>query len=126
MFSYITRRFFIAKIQAEIIAQHNDQKFVNTVCQTPEIIETLNVIQQHAYYRKDKNAPFLIACFVLGEGLASNSFDEETKSLCAKLLIQRLTKARGDPHFQMRHFSLFSDLEEKIDLWFQENTIQTP
>ena len=42
MFEVFRLRVFVAKVQAELKAQHNDQKFVNEICQLPSNIEALS------------------------------------------------------------------------------------
>ncbi|MGK8438371.1 hypothetical protein ACRS3X_13690 [Ectopseudomonas hydrolytica] len=79
MFEALKLRFFISKVQAELMAQHQDQIFTNTVCQLPSNIEQLNLLREHAYYRKDKIAPFMAVCHVLGESLESEKLELETK-----------------------------------------------
>ncbi len=117
---YLKLRMFIAKVQAEIMAQCGNQELVNKICQYPEIIEELDVIRRTSYYRKDKNAPFLTACYVLGSALDVYYFDDDLKKKCLYLLISRLNKARENPHFSQRHFHIFSDLEEKADSYIEK------
>ncbi|WP_417846754.1 hypothetical protein [Thalassospira povalilytica] len=117
MFSFLRSlrlRLFIAKVQAELMAQCGDQPLVNKICQYPEIVADLDVIRQTAYYRKDSNAAFLSSCYVLGAALDVYYFSPADKKKCAALLAQRLAKARSDPHFSMRHFQIFGDLEDKL------------
>src|SRR5690606_3793542 len=111
----------IAKVQAEIKAQHDDQDFVNRLCQLPEHIEQLDSLRQQAYYRKYPIAPFLNACHVLGEGIDSQSLSENDRKLCAFLLAQRLQKVSSDPSFRMRHIMIFGNLEEKLNQWISNN-----
>ena len=117
MFEAFKLRLFISKVQAELMAQHKDQRFTNTVCQLPSNIELLNSLREHAYYRKAKIAPFMAVCYVLGESLESEELEIDTKKICAALLAQRLLKARNDRHFHMRHFQIFGDLEQKLLQW---------
>ncbi len=117
MFEALKLRLFISKVQAELMAQHRDQSFTNTVCQLPSNIEQLNSLREHAYYRKDKIAPFMAVCHLLGESLESEKLEIDTKKICAALLAQRLQKARSDRHFHMRHFQIFGDLEQKLEQW---------
>jgi hypothetical protein len=117
MFEILKLRFFISKVQAELMAQYRDQKFVNTVCHLPSNMEQLSVLYEHAYYRKEKIAPFMAACHVLGESLESDALNIDTKTICATLLAQRLQKSASDRHFHMRHFQIFGDLERKLEQW---------
>lgn len=117
MFDALKLRIFVSRVQAELIAQHKDQQFVNAVCQVDETLEGLNEIRKNAYYRKDKIAPFLSVCYVLGEGLEAGSLSTKTREVCADLLFDRLCKARSDPYFHMRHFQIFGDLESKLSAW---------
>ena len=75
MFGALKLRFFISKVQTELMVQHRDQNFTNTVCQLPSNVEQLNVLREHAYYRKDKTAPFMAVCHVLSESMESDILD---------------------------------------------------
>jgi len=75
MFEALKLRFFISKVQTELMVQHRDQNFTNTVCQLPSNVEQLNVLREHAYYRKDKTAPFMAVCHVLSESMESDILD---------------------------------------------------
>lgn len=123
MFDGLKLRFFVAKVQAELKAQYDDQQFVDSVCQLPTNFEQLDVIRQHAYYRKDSIAPFLAACHILYESLISAGLSLDTKKICAALLAQRLQKAAGDPQFRLRHIMIFGDLEQKLSDWASENNL---
>ena len=116
MFEALKLRLFISKVQAELMAQYRDQNFTNTVCQLPSNIEQLNVLREHAYYRKDRVAPFMAVCHVPGESLESDALDIDTQNTCAALLAQRLQKTRTDRHFHMRYFQIFGDLEQWVEL----------
>ena len=112
---------FIAKVQAEIKAQYNDQSFVNRVCQHTDNVEQLTTLRGQAYYRKEKVAPFLHACHILAESMNNSSFSKEDRSVCASLLAQRLENASSDQAFRMRHIMIFGDLEEKVQEWGRVN-----
>jgi|SRR5690606_14738854 hypothetical protein len=120
MFEAIKLRMYIAKIQAELKAQYNDQAFVNRVCQLPPIMEQLGEIRTKAYYKGQKIAPFLNVCFVLGEAMESDLLTQEDRAICARLLAQRLEKASSNPHFRSRHIMIFGDLENKVSEWSEE------
>jgi len=102
------------------MAQCGDQSLVNKICHYPEIIADLDAIRKTAYYRKDSNAAFLSSCYVLGAALGVYYFSPGDKKKCAALLAQRLEKARSNPHFAMRHFQIFGDLEEKLEGYLQD------
>lgn len=121
MFETIKFRMYIAKTQAELKAQYSDQDFVNRVCQLPENIEHLRDVREHAYYGRDRTAPVINVCHVLCEGMNSKSLSEDDREVCASLLAQRLQMVASDPHFKLRHFLIFSDLEEKIADWAATN-----
>lgn len=123
MFYVFRLRLFIAKVQAELKAQYDDQDFVNRICQIPTNMEALATIKDSAYFRKEKVAPFLAVCHVLGESMYSEDLAQEERTICASLLAQRLEKVDGDPHFRMIHLMVFGDLEEKIMQWASENEI---
>lgn len=121
MFELIKARMYIAKVQAELKAQYADQAFVNRVCQLPENLKQLRVLREQAYYKKDRIAPFMNVCHILGESISSKSLPESDREICASLLAQRLQKASTDPQFRLRHIMIFSDLEEKLSDWAAEN-----
>ncbi|EGQ9483887.1 hypothetical protein F3532_24290, partial [Vibrio parahaemolyticus] len=85
MFGFLKNGLFLSKVQAELKAQYDDQYFVNTVCQHPEILEQVLVIKDEAYYRKDKDAPFITVCFVLGEVAFTEKFPTEFKQIAVSL-----------------------------------------
>lgn len=121
MFELLKAKIYLSKIQAELKSQYGDQAFVNKVCQLPENIEQLRVLREQAYYRKDRIAPFLNVCHILGESMSSESLSEGDREICASLLAQRLQKAYSDPQFRLRHITIFGDLEDKIREWAAEN-----
>lgn len=121
MFERFKLRVFVAKVQAELKAQHNNQQFVNTVCGQPSNIEKLNTLREHAYYRGDRIAPFLATCEVLRSSLRLAELPKDVRQICASLLAQRLQKAATNPSFRLRHISLFGDLEEDLSQWAREN-----
>lgn len=121
MFELLKAKIYLAKIQAELKAQYGDQAFVNKVCQLPENLEQLRVLCEQAYYRKDRIAPFLNVCHILGESMSSKSLSEGDREICASLLAQRLQKASSDPQFRLRHIIIFGDLEDKIREWAAES-----
>lgn len=124
MFESIKARMYIAKVQAELKAQCGDQAFVNRVCQLPENLKQLGMLREQAYYRKDRIAPFLNACHVLGESMNSGLLSKKDREACASLLRQRLQKVSEDTQFRLRHIMIFSDLEEKIDRFEQEEYLE--
>ncbi|MFT6141769.1 MAG: hypothetical protein ACJAXN_003004 [Psychromonas sp.] len=119
MFEALKLRFFISKVQAELLAQHRDQDFTNTICQLPSNMEQLNLLRKHAYFRKDSMAPFMAVCHLLGESIESDSLEIEIKNTCAALLTERLQKAKTDLKFHRRHFNIFGNLERKIAPWIK-------
>ncbi len=121
MFNSLKLRLFVAKIQAELLAQYNDQNFVNRVCQSPENLDNLNILRQQAYYKKDGAAPFITTCNLLGECIDSEQLSMEDRHICASLLAQRLNKTSNDPSFRHRHIMIFGGLEEKLSAWTHEN-----
>jgi hypothetical protein len=120
MFEVLRLRFFISKVQEELLAQYLDQDFTKTICQLPSNMEQLNLLRKHAYFRKDSMAPFMAVCHVLGESLASDTLEIEIKNTCASLLAERLQKARTDLKFHRRHFKIFANLERKLAQWFED------
>ncbi len=123
MFEGLKLRLYLAKIQAELKAQYDDQQFVNLICQLSSNVEQLNVLREHAYYRKDRIAPFLAVCHILHESLLVDDLPLEVKKICAALLAQRLQKASTDPQFRLRHIMIFGELEQKLSAWTSENEL---
>ncbi|EJU9841467.1 hypothetical protein P3553_15715 [Vibrio parahaemolyticus] len=124
MFGFLKNGIFLSKVQAELKAQYDDQYFVNTVCQHPEILEQVLAIKDEAYYRKDNAAPFITVCFVLGEVAFSDNFSAEFKQIAISLLAQRLLKVENDPQFRLRHILIFGDLEQKLSSYIENNPIE--
>ncbi|EGQ8136991.1 hypothetical protein MZJ28_001399 [Vibrio parahaemolyticus] len=124
MFGFLKNGLFLSKVQAELKAQYDDQYFVNTVCQHPEILEQVLVIKDEAYYRKDKDAPFITVCFVLGEVAFTEKFPTEFKQIAVSLLAQRLLKVESDPQFRLRHILIFGDLEQKLSSYLRDHPIE--
>lgn len=114
MFEVQKSRWFLAKVQAELKAQYNDQEFVDLICQLPSNLEKLDLIRKHAYYRKEKIAPFMAVCFVLCESLESSELPFDKKQTCAALLTNRLQKISTDPHFRLMHIEFIGELEQKL------------
>ena len=117
MFEVLKYRWYLARVQAELKAQYNDQEFVDLICQLPSNQEKLHHLHKHAYYRKEKIAPFMAVCFVLSESLESSVLPHDKKTICAELLGQRLQKISTDPHFRMRHIEFIDELEMKLADW---------
>jgi hypothetical protein len=117
MFETLRLRFFISKVQAELLDQHRDKNFTKTVCQLPSNMEQLNLLRKHAYFRKENIAPFMAVCHLLGESLESDTLEIEIKNTCAALLTQRLQKAKIDLKFYRRHFQILGNLERKLAQW---------
>lgn len=109
----------MAKVQAELKAQQKDLQFVNEICQLPSSREALRELRQYAYYRKDKEAPFLAVCHILAESLESAELNIEMKFVCCTLLVGRLQKASTDPHLQSKHCFIFNELERKFESWIE-------
>ncbi|KAA8694916.1 hypothetical protein [Pseudomonas cannabina] len=107
MFEILKMRIFVAKVQAELMAQHRDQDFVNTICQLPKNLNDLNFLRKNSYYKKEKIAPFIAACHVLCESLESKELNSQYKIICASLLAKRIQKSEGNQHFYLRHIQLF-------------------
>lgn len=126
MFAYLKLRFFVARVQAELKAQYDDQEFVNLICQHPANLETLADIEQHAYYKKTTISPFLATCQILGGSLDLADIAFEKRLICCELLSQRLAKARRDPHFRLQHIMIFGALEEKLLAWIDTNQREFP
>lgn len=123
MFQVLKNRIFVAKVQAEIMAQHNDQHFVNHVCQLPQTIEQLAFINEHAHFRKEAVAPFIAACHVLCESLSLPEVSHQYKIICAGLLAQRLQKVSTNPQFRLKYLMVFGKMEETFTEWTQANGI---
>ncbi len=114
---------FVAKVQAELMAQHKDQHFVNHICQLPEHIDQLVSIREQAYFRRDATAPFIAACHVLCASLTNIAVSEQDKVICASLLAQRLEKVAGNPPFRLKFILIFGEIEEKFANWVTERSV---
>jgi hypothetical protein len=121
MFEGIKVRMFLAKIQAELKAQYNDQRFVNRVCQLPSTLEQLGALRTQAYYKDRKEAPFLTVCFILGEAMESDQLSLEDREISASLLAQRLEKVSSDQQFRLAHIMIIGDLEQRVVRWAEQN-----
>jgi hypothetical protein len=120
MFETLKLRFFVAAVQAELKAQHDDQAFVNQVCQSPENINHLRAARTDPYFPKGKIGAFMATCLVLAESMDSEELSKETKDICARLLVQRLRKAAANEQFRLRHLFFFGRLEERVVVWAQQ------
>jgi hypothetical protein len=121
MFQAVKNRWFVAKVQAEIMAQHDDQHFVNHICQLPNNIEQLIFMNEHAYFRRDAVAPFIAACHVLCESLSQAEVSDQHKIICAGLLAQRLQKVSSNAQFRLKYLMIFGKMEEDFANWAQAN-----
>lgn len=121
MFESIKLRLFVAKVLAELEAQHNDPAFAKLICLAPSNLEHLNTLREAAYYRKDKIAPFLATCHILAESLNLNEIPNEEKKICAFLLAQRIEKASNDRHFWVKHVVILTSLKRQLYEWGANN-----
>lgn len=121
MFEILKLRIFVARVQAELKAQHNSQSFVNLICQHPKNLEILDDINRRSYFRKTKIAPFLAVCQILGESLDLADLPFEQRMECAQLLAQRIEKVRRNNSFHLQHILLFGNLEETLMNWIERN-----
>jgi hypothetical protein len=122
LFEYFNVRLFLARVQTNLMAQHKDQSFTNTLCQKPEHLEYINFVRENSYFKRDKIAPFLVVCGLLGRGLEDNSLSNEQRTLCARLLADRLHRVNADQHFRLKHIFIFGELEDKLESWIINHT----
>jgi hypothetical protein len=117
VFDELRFRYFLAKVQAELKAQHYDQQFVDLVCHLPSNLELLMLLRDQPNYRKDSLLPFLAVCSILGASLSIEDFSKDVKMTCAELLEQRLQKADSNLPFKSRHETLLIHLENRLTAW---------
>lgn len=117
MCELIRTYWFQMRVQAELKGQYDDQAFVNRLCHAPEVLKEIHDMRVSAYFREDKVAPFLTVCQVLNLGMSNEAFDQDTRSICAALLAQRLQRIAQDPQFRLRHLLMIGELEERVRDW---------
>lgn len=117
MFRYLMLRVRVAKVQAELMAQVNNQDIVNNIFQKPQSIELIDLLYQKAYYRKRKDAAFLIVCALMIMVLNDSSFPEIEKDVCYHVLKDRFIKMQGDKVYCVENFMVVGDCEVALALW---------
>ena len=117
MFEAIKLRFFFAKIQAELKAQHNDQAFVNRLCHDPTIVKLIVGWRSDAYFEGTKIAPFLYTMLLLGAVANSKIFTEDDRNLAASLLADRILKTRSNARFHKAHLPVIQKSEADLVAW---------
>lgn len=115
MFSAMSKRWFLAKIMAEVKAQHSNQDFVNRLVSSPDVLEAISGLNRLAYYRKRKDAYFLYACEALSVGMNDAGLSLEDQAICEFLLASRLQKANSDPHYYSQNILLFGNWSNLLD-----------
>lgn len=117
MFEGLKLRMLLAKIQAELKAQYNDQQFVNRVCQLPPTVKLITDSWEGAYFRGTKVEPFLYVLVVLGEAVSSDLLSLDERNLCASLLNDRLSRVRDDIRFISTFGSIYHTAEDRLSEW---------
>ncbi|MEA9392645.1 hypothetical protein SJI19_19245 [Acerihabitans sp. TG2] len=114
-FGYFSLRIKIAKVQAELMAQVHNQQFVNEICQYAETIELIENLFKSAYYRKRKDATFLIVCAVLLRTIQNESLPLATRKSSYNWLKERYEKIQTDRQYCIDNFLLVADFEYALE-----------
>lgn len=117
MLKYLILKFRVAKVQAELMAQVKNQLYVNAICQKPNSIELIDLLYRKAYYRRRKDAAFLIVCALMVMIINDSGSTKEEKEFCYHVLKDRCLKMQGDTQYRMANFMVFGDCEEALASW---------
>ena len=117
MFNAIILRFRVAKVQAELQAQINNQALVSHLCQLPVSVELIDFLYRNAYYRKRKDAAFLIVCALMVQIINEISSDIEDRKASYLILKERYERLKCNRHYCIENFLVVGDCEEAIILW---------
>lgn len=115
MFDYLVRRWRVAKVQAELKAQIDNQQLVNSLCQRKESLELIEYLYRNAYYRKRKDAAFLIVCSLAVMVLTGEEYSEDEKELCYLVLNARYERMRTDNQYCLDNFLIIADFKEALE-----------
>lgn len=118
MFKAFSRSFFFAGVQAELKAQHNDQGFVERVCQGEDGANYFNKRLDRwrdlsSGIKPAKVRFFIMTCGVLGDRLICGDLAKVELNLCAKLLSDRCARILSSPE-------LLSLCKRDIAVWIAE------
>lgn len=117
MLNYFFLRFRIAKVQAEMMAQDRNQLAVSTICQKPESLVLIDFLFSNAYYKKRKDANFLVVCALMVMAINSSNFTFREKEYCYFILKERFARMKSDAKYCMDNFMIVGDCEEALALW---------
>ncbi len=117
MFDSIVLRFRIAKVQAELKAQHNDQLFVNEICQDYNSVNIINFYFQDSLFRKKKDAAFLVVCAILAKAILSKDMDDSSREVCCLLLRDRVDRINSDSQYASQNSEILRDCNLAFEAW---------
>lgn len=117
MFDSIILRFRVAKVQAELNAQINNQSFVNHLCQLPQSLRLINFLSKNAYYRKRKDSAFLMVCALMLEIINDEEQQVEDRAACCDILKERLGRIKRDEAYSAQNMWLVQECERTINFW---------
>ncbi|SUB83054.1 Uncharacterised protein [Pragia fontium] len=117
MFNSIVLRFRIAKVQAELKAQHNDQRFVNEICQDYNSVNIIDFYFQDSLFRKRKDAGFLVVCAILAKAICLKNIDDPNREICYLLLRDRVDRINSDSQYASQNSDILSDCNLALKAW---------
>ena len=117
MFRYLILRLRVAKVQAELMAQVKNQEAVNNICQNAHSVEFIDLLYRKAYYRKRKDADFLIVCALMVMVINDLTFTEMEREFCYNVLKERFNRMKNDNGYCVANFMVVGDCEEAMLKW---------
>lgn len=97
------------------MAQCNNQKLVNSICHPLSSVEIINECFDKAYFRKRKDACFLIVCNILASVISDTNFDVSIRTQAWGLLKQRYDQIDSDFEYRKANFLLAADYEYALN-----------
>jgi len=99
------------------MAQIKSQLHVNAICQKSKSIELIDFLYRNAYYKRRKDAAFLIVCALMVLIISDTDSTKEEKEFCYHVLKERFIKMQGDAQYRAANFMVFGDCEEALASW---------
>lgn len=122
MFSYLVSTLRVAKVQAELIAQIKNQALVNQICHQPKVLELINFLFNNAYYKKRKDASFLIVCAIMVMVLNDDEIARNEKEIYYLILKERFEKMQQDRQYCIDNFMIVGDCDNALAVWEKNAT----
>ena len=110
MFLYLRRRFFAAKIMAELKAQINDQELIIILFSRDWTFKCLEKLRTTSSYRAEVHAPFIHGCAVLAEGVKDEGLDLKYRETCLSALGDRIRKAQSNFSYWHQYKSIINEI----------------